>query len=1059
MAFFARYSTTANGAITFTGNTLIRSKQVNANAPGTQQTIGTFIKLNTSLEENASSQEITNNYILHSTSAFLGMPEQSFILYAELIWAGRYQPDTENVSEWNNPITFITSKGTYSIAPDTATVNTISTRPYYVRSANVTAHVHEAGVGRYTFCYVSATQRDQENTLRHAGWSLAVVYQNIALPLRNLTVFIRGGLVDHGITSQSAVISGFVTPIKGAVRGRLHVSALKGDPTITCDQLLIGPTANKLRAVSGTNKSILDKTGKVCNITSSSGSMGSVMRHDWDIKNIDISSKLINSQSTAYIRGTINGDAYMINALALQIDMNDSNFSEVTTSSATSSFVDDRHTESGSTRYDVIGYPLRFNLSSQLVMVTTLENTSVSGLVPVYDTDLNSLFFTILESPATGTAVIDATGTFVYTPYPNVNGTDRFIVGIEDDSGGFSSFSVTVKVVPVSDAPFTRYLALTTLEDKGVKGQVNVIESDRSNHIFSLQTPPVSGTASVWKDGTFIYTPHHHYYGPDSFEVLVEDGIGGTEVTTVIITVFPTSDPPHRDSKYFITPEDEAVSGTIQTCDSDREELQYYLNLGPVNGQVIVNRNGSFTYTPANRFGGVDMFSVLLRDKNGAISITRVYITVGKIINPPVITDQSFITAEDSTIEGRISVIDRDNGVVRFSLLEAPRKGTVFVNVDGTFTYSPVPDFSGVDSFLVSVDDGNGETAQATISIQVTAVIDESIQSDLILNTQKNIAVTGQLTAVHGDTDPVIFTLVISPASGSVSLQESGSFLYVPNLDFTGEDSFTVQATDPDGGTETSVVMITVVPIIDVPFEVGRTYTTENENKTTDSIDISSKNERESPCSDSREGADSEGSAITFCDPLAHSQLQEEIRNRTKMFASLTLYARAGKPLHGHVPANDPDGRALQFTLVMAPMKGIVRLNQDGQFMYTPSINVSGTDTFTIQVTDSRGEVSLVNITFLIMTTDRFITFKRIRVCARACEWVSGRLDKRFNNIQFLSWEVWKNPKSGQVKVTPYGKWKYINKKQGIKKDKFVFRGVSSLGEEIFVRVAVKIKG
>ncbi|MGB8337607.1 MAG: hypothetical protein WCD07_05635 [Burkholderiales bacterium] len=332
-----RFTTIANGAITFTGNTLGLNKANNANAPGGVGSIGTFITTNTALIDGTYPAGTTANWALNASSAVLVIPPGSTVLYAELVWAGSAGSlGGENVTaSLGNPVTFITPAGTSAVAPATAQSDLgASAATRYVRSANVTALVQAAGAGTYTVGGVPATQGNNENNSNTAGWTLAVVYSNPGLPARNLTLFV--GAEAGG--AAAAAVTGFCTPPTGPRSGRLFVSVLEGDSGIVGDQMQFGPTAASLTALSGPNNLLtnffssqiniardlvaatIDTTGTfgIANQTPGTGSTG---RQGYDITNVDISATLLNSQTSGFAQGTTTGDQYTIDALGIQINV------------------------------------------------------------------------------------------------------------------------------------------------------------------------------------------------------------------------------------------------------------------------------------------------------------------------------------------------------------------------------------------------------------------------------------------------------------------------------------------------------------------------------------------------------------------------------------------------------------------------------------------------------------------------------------------------------------------------------------------------------------------
>jgi len=188
----------------------------------------------------------------------------------------------------------------------------------------------------------------------HAGWTLAIAYENPSMPLRNLTIWSGGAVVSPNNTSTTITVSDFLTPEILPITGKIFVSAQEGDAVLTGDEMLFGQTIPTLSPLSGPNNpednffasqindenGILDTTGTFGsrNANAATGTNTSACRQGWDITAVDVSDKLSASQSSAVIRFTSDGDLYVPNALALQIDSKDANL-EIA-KSADKTFVD-----------------------------------------------------------------------------------------------------------------------------------------------------------------------------------------------------------------------------------------------------------------------------------------------------------------------------------------------------------------------------------------------------------------------------------------------------------------------------------------------------------------------------------------------------------------------------------------------------------------------------------------------------------------------------------------------------------------------------------------------
>jgi uncharacterized repeat protein (TIGR01451 family) len=344
--FVLRFSGNDTGAITFTGNTLGLSRSGTEGVPGTRDYIGAFVTVDTFMQFGSYPAGTTSDFNLDSASAILRLPDGSEVLYAELIWAGTY----EVTNGTNNYFAFIdkqvsmtTPQGTmFSITPDPATAQ-ISHRnatSNYFRSANVTAQVQAGGAGTYTVGGVVGNIDLGNSTANNCGWTLCVVYENTALPFRNLSLNV--GIVEIAFGSDPSVtvpLSGFATPFEGPVSGRMALVAQDGDANKVGDQVLFGPDETNLTILSGPNNfannffasqinddsGFLDTSGTFGDRNQINGEPGTQIvggRQSWDITNVDISPTLTNNQTSAAFQLRTTNDGYAVLAVGIYIDIN-----------------------------------------------------------------------------------------------------------------------------------------------------------------------------------------------------------------------------------------------------------------------------------------------------------------------------------------------------------------------------------------------------------------------------------------------------------------------------------------------------------------------------------------------------------------------------------------------------------------------------------------------------------------------------------------------------------------------------------------------------------------
>jgi len=133
----------------------------------------------------------------------------------------------------------------------------------------------------------------------------------------------------------------------------------------------------------------------------------------------------------------------------------------------------------------------------------------------------------------------------------------------------------------------------------------------------------------------------------------------------------------------------------------------------PGNGALSFNADGSFTYTPNPAFAGLDQFTYYIVDGRGGIDSESVSITVNSTNQAPAGIDDDYSTPEDQPLVVNAPGVlandsDPDGDPLTAALESSPSNGTATLNGNGSFTYTPEPDFFGVDTFTYQVSDGFG---------------------------------------------------------------------------------------------------------------------------------------------------------------------------------------------------------------------------------------------------------------------------------------------------------------------------------------------------------------
>ena len=181
-------------------------------------------------------------------------------------------------------------------------------------------------------------------------------------------------------------------------------------------------------------------------------------------------------------------------------------------------------------------------------------------------------------------------------------------------------------------------------------------------------------------------------------------------------------------------------------------------------------------------------------------------ITVNEVNTAPTAGDNSYSTDEDTTLNVPAPGVlgndtDPDGDSLNAVLQSGPGDGTLTLNSNGSFTYTPDPGFFGSDSFTYRASDGSANSNTATVTITVNEVNTAPTAGDNSYSTDEDTTLNVPAPGVLGnDTDPdgdsLNAVLQSGPGDGSLSLNSNGGFTYTPNNNFNGSDSFSYRAND-----------------------------------------------------------------------------------------------------------------------------------------------------------------------------------------------------------------------------------------------------------------------
>ena len=393
--------------------------------------------------------------------------------------------------------------------------------------------------------------------------------------------------------------------------------------------------------------------------------------------------------------------------------------------------------------------------------LSTAEDSVFSGLVSASDIDGDSLAYSLAAGPANGTVTLAGNGAFTYTPRADFAGEDVFTVRVADPSAAFADSVVRVSVAPVEDAlrvtssPSAARGALS--EGAGplsATGTLAAIDPDSGvPAIWSGTSAGRYGTLAVSPSGTWTYTLDPvaalALAAGEVFEesfVLIGDA-GREETLSVPVTIvltgtntvpIITTEPGAAEGTVVEGAELSVARGTLSVSDPDAVAGVTWTGVSSATlGTFTIGSDGEWLYALDNaKADGLDAgetlietFVVTATDAEGAAVTQTVQVTVIGTNDLPIVTPGVvFETTGSDPVTGALTAVDLDaNGPLTFAAVgEGVSNGTLLLNTDGTFEYTPDPGFLGVDTIAFSVTDVDGGVTFGTATVEVESAVEES---------------------------------------------------------------------------------------------------------------------------------------------------------------------------------------------------------------------------------------------------------------------------------------------------------------------------------------------
>ena len=584
------------------------------------------------------------------------------------------------------------------------------------------------------------------------------------------------------------------------------------------------------------------------------------------------------------------------------------------------------------------------------------QSVTINVLANDFDPQGGSFSISSLSNPSNG-SISESSGVITYTPNQGFDGTDSFGYTITDDQGDEDSATVTITVNP------PRPPILLVDDDQGATFErfyTSALTANNLQHdVWTVSSAGLPTTANLADYSAVIWQTGNNFSASDGgFSTSEQTAVaayldgGGrmfiagqdilyNSVTSDFLTNYLKVSQFTNDVQgltdfvgvsgnaigdglnlAFQLPSDFSTDWSDTLAPTADAEGVFYRNSVNSNAQPFntVAYSGSdfrvvFMAAP---FEGINSSAADPNNQKSVLGRIMNYL-LGEVNQPPTATNNSYSTNEDTVLTtGNLltdgvadSDPDGDPLTTNITPVSGPTNGSVTLQSDGSFAYTPNLNFNGNDSFVYQITDGNEGSDTATVTVTVNPVNDAPTATNDAITTDQNTAVViSPLTNDNDvDGDALSINTFVQGTDGTVAENGNESLLYTPNSGFIGNDSFTYSISDGNGGTATATVNITVL-------EVNYPPVAANDSATTD----------------------------------------EDV--------AVNIY-----PLENDTDAN---GDTLSIDAFSQGTNGTVTNNGDGALTYAPNNNFNGNDSFTYTVSDESGgsDTATVSVTINAINDD-----------------------------------------------------------------------------------------
>lgn len=380
--------------------------------------------------------------------------------------------------------------------------------------------------------------------------------------------------------------------------------------------------------------------------------------------------------------------------------------------------------------------PSAYNNSYTVVQGQTLTIPAPGILADDSDPDGDTLTASAITAPGSGSLSVNSDGSFSYGSSAAFSGPVSFQYRATDPSGAFATATVTITVTPIVPTAVNDSYVATYGQPLNI-GTPGVLSNDNANGGSSalsvtLVSGPANGSVVLQTGGSFSYTPNPGFAGTDSFVYRIAAGtaVGNTATVTIRVNRPPVA---NNDNYTIIRNQTLTIAAPgvmVNDSDPDNNPITTSAPWAVSNGSVTLNPNGSFVFIPTTGFTGTASFRYRVTD-DVSLESNEALVTI--TVNPeaPVAVNDTYHALRNTVLNVQPAGIltnDTANSTnpLTITVVSQPTSGSVVVQPNGSFAYTPANNFLGTVTFTYRLNNGIADSNVATVTIKVQSFRSQS---------------------------------------------------------------------------------------------------------------------------------------------------------------------------------------------------------------------------------------------------------------------------------------------------------------------------------------------